>query len=530
MDFPESKPAGYQWLAERFDVVVMPHWRETRILTRGARRLVESSGRQVEYLPAAQDPGEDVFSQLEFALRKEGLHLELLRKVLVRIPPREMAGHLLGRPTGRYARILWFLHESFTGQQLEVPDLRMGNYVDLLDPATHITGRTQKIKRQRINVNLLGTVHFAPMVRIAGLGQWNEADLRQCCEDIVGDYPPQVFERAVRYLYAKESKSSHEIERETPDPRRAEHFIRLLEQAWHRDFLSKPALLELQQAVVEPRFANRGWRSELADPGDRQVYVGETLGPGLERVHYAAPKPEDLDGLMREYLVAARSMADHALDAPARSDDATSCHAVPTLVAAAVISFLFNFLHPFSDGNGRIHRFLLHHVLARRAFGPEGIILPVSAVILNRPREYDRALESFSKPLMERVEYTMDDRLRMAVTNDTVDFYRYIDCTELTRIVINFIRETIEAELPAELSYLTVHDQMRARIRDIVDMPDRHTDLFISLVRQNGGSLSKKKRMLPEFELLTDPEVREMENAIRDALMGAKGAARNAGP
>jgi hypothetical protein len=119
-------------------------------------------------------------------------------------------------------------------------------------------------------------------------------------------------------------------------------------------------------------------------------------------------------------------------------------HPTPTLVAAAVVSFAFDFLHPFLDGNGRIHRFLLHHVLARRGFGPNGIILPVSAVILNRPREYDQALESFSKPLMERVEYTLDDRQRMTVTNDTVDFYRYIDCTELTRITIDFIRETID--------------------------------------------------------------------------------------
>lgn len=246
------------------------------------------------------------------------------------------------------------------------------------------------------------------------------------------------------------------------------------------------------------------------------------MGPGLERVHYAAPKPEDLDGLMGEYLLAAWNMADNGFVLADSGDVPPPSRAVPTLVTAAVISFLFNFLHPFSDGNGRIHRFLLHHVLARRAFGPEGIILPVSAVILNRPREYDQALESFSKPLMERVEYTMDDRLRMTVTNDTVDFYRYIDCTELTRITIDFIRETIETELPAGLRYLTVYDQIRARIGDIVDMPDRHADLFITLVRQNGGSLSKKKRKLPEFELLTEHEIEEMEKTIRDALGGAE--------
>jgi hypothetical protein len=518
MEIPESKPAGYRWLAERFGVVAMPHWRETRILTRGARRLVESGGRQVEYLPAAQDPGDNVSNQLEFALRKEGLHLELLRKVLVRIPGQDMAEHLLGRPTGRYSRVLWFLHESFTGERLDLPDLHMGNYVDLLDPEIYITGRVRKVKRQRINVNLLGSLDFSPMVRVAGLGDWSESELRKRCVDIVGDYPAQVFERAVRYLYAKESKSSHEIEREIPDQKRAEKFISLLEQAWHRDFLSKSALVELQQAIVEPRFANRGWRSELTDSGDRQVYVGETLGPGLERVHYAAPKPDDLEGLMGEFVLVAWNMADNGFDLTDSGEVPPTSRAVPSLVAAAVISFVFNFLHPFSDGNGRIHRFLLHHVLARRAFGPEGIILPVSAVILNRPREYDQALESFSKPLMERVEYTMDDRLRMTVTNETVDFYRYIDCTELTRIVIDFIRETIETELPAELRYLTVYDQIRARIRDIVDLPDRHADLFIALVRQNGGTLSKKKRKLPEFEVLTDSEIAEMENAIRDAL------------
>ena len=73
----------------------------------------------------------------------------------------------------------------------------------------------------------------------------------------------------------------------------------------------------------------------------------------------------------------------------------------------------------------------------------------------------------------------MDDRLRMTVTNDTVDFYRYIDCTELTRISIDFIRETIETELPAELRYLTMYDEIRQRMREIVDMPDRHADLFV---------------------------------------------------
>ena len=512
MEAPESNPIGYLWLANRFDVVTMPHWRESRVLVRGTRRLLETAGRQVEYLPAAQDPGENVFAHLEFALRKEGLHLELLRKVLVKIAPGEVAEYVRGKPTGRYSRVVWWLFETFAGIRLDLPDVQTGNYVDLLDPVLYVTGPIRKAKRQRVNVNLIGTADFAPMVRRKGLGIWNEAEMRQRCGEIVAEYPPEIFKRAVHYLYAKESKSSHEIERETPDQKRAEKFIGLLEQAWHRDFITKPALVELQQAIVDPRFANNGWRSERENLIDRQVYVGEAMGPGMERVHFAAPKPDDLDGLMSGFITMARL----AIEGP--PGDHRENHPTPTLVAAALVSFAFDFLHPFSDGNGRIHRFLLHHVLARRGFGPQGIILPVSAVILNRPREYEQALESFSKPLMERVEYTMDDRQRMTITNDTADFYRYIDCTELTRITIDFIRETIETELPAELKYLTMYDEIRRGIRDIVELPDRIADLFVRLVRQNGGTLSKKKRALPEFAALTSDEIEAMEAVMRDGL------------
>jgi len=465
------------------------------------RRTEEKDGRRFEWVPASQDPGVGAFGHLEFALRREGLHLELLRKVLPRLDANEVAGHVRSRPTGRYARVVWFLYETFAKRRLDLPDLKTGNYVDLLDPKIYVVGPVRRAKRQRINVNLLGSVDFAPMVRRERACEFDEEALRRRCAEIVGDSPPEIYERAVRYLYAKESKSSYEVERETPTQKRAEVFIGLLEQAWGRDFLAKEALVELQKAVVDSRYANRGWRSGI----DEQIYVGETLAPGVERVHFAGPRPEDLDELMREFLASARLVADAA-------------ESVPSLVAAAVVSFVFNFLHPFSDGNGRIHRFLLHHVLARRRFGPEGIVLPVSAVILNRPRDYDRALESFSKPLMERVEYEMDDRQRMTVTNETADFYRYIDCTEIVRIAIDFIRQTVEQELPAELKYLEKYDEVRRKMSEVVELPNRVADLFVVLCRQNHGKLSARKRKLEEFAPLTDEEIAELERIVSEGL------------
>lgn len=119
---------------------------------------------------------------------------------------------------------------------------------------------------------------------------------------------------------------------------------------------------------------------------------------------------------------------------------------------------------------------------------------------------------------MELVEYELDDRQRMTVKNETADFYRYIDCTELTRIMIDFIRETIESELPAELRYLTRHDEIRGRMREIVELPDRVADLFVKLCRQNGGQLSKRKRELPEFLVLTNMEIADLEEVVCQGL------------
>jgi Fic family protein len=55
------------------------------------------------------------------------------------------------------------------------------------------------------------------------------------------------------------------------------------------------------------------------------------------------------------------------------------------VVAAAMLAFGFVYVHPFEDGNGRIHRYL---ILAKRGFNPPGMVFPVSATILDRIDDY----------------------------------------------------------------------------------------------------------------------------------------------
>ncbi len=50
---------------------------------------------------------------------------------------------------------------------------------------------------------------------------------------------------------------------------------------------------------------------------------------------------------------------------------------VHPIIRAAATVFGFVFIHPFEDGNGRIHRFLIHDILSRDSFMPAGMIIPM---------------------------------------------------------------------------------------------------------------------------------------------------------
>ena len=88
-----------------------------------------------------------------------------------------------------------------------------------------------------------------------------------------------------------------------------------------------------------------------------------------------------------------------------------------SVIAAAILAFGFVYVHPFEDGNGRIHRYLIHHVLTKRGFNPPGVIFPVSAVILDRIGDYREVLEDYSHRLLPCIEWTPTESGNVQVTN-----------------------------------------------------------------------------------------------------------------
>jgi hypothetical protein len=93
-------------------------------------------------------------------------------------------------------------------------------------------------------------------------------------------------------------------------------------------------------------------------------------------------------------------------------------------------AFGFVYVHPFEDGNGCLHRCLIHQVLAERKFTPPGMVFPVSSVMLDRIENYRDTLRAHSSPLMNFIDWRPTARRNVEVLNDTADLYRYFDCTD----------------------------------------------------------------------------------------------------
>jgi hypothetical protein len=83
-------------------------------------------GREFVTYPSAYDPGPSLFAHLEFALKHEGVSLEILAALFRAAEGgpfvNGLCRHIQGRPTGQYTRRLWFLYEFLTGRQLPLED------------------------------------------------------------------------------------------------------------------------------------------------------------------------------------------------------------------------------------------------------------------------------------------------------------------------------------------------------------------------------------------------------------------------
>jgi len=443
-------------------------------------------------------PGDSFADHLTFALRHETIDLLILKRLFDTVPKAEVEALIQAAPTGIQARRAWYLYEILTNRTLAVDDAPAVAAIELLDPKAYFTGKSFLSKRHRVRDNLLGDGSFCPIIRrTAALERAVRLDLAARAQEVVGRTGAHLIARAAGFMLLADSRASFEIEGERPPRSRLERWGRAVMQAGkHR--LTLDEILRLHGVLIEDtRFVRPGLRSD-------GVFLGERDHQGDPLPEFIGARPTDLPDLVTGLLAANDRMRNDGVDA---------------VLQATATAFGFVYVHPFEDGNGRVHRCLIHHVLAERKFTPSGMVFPVSSVMLDRIDDYRTMLQGHSGPLMPFIDWRPTPQHNVEVRNDTADLYRYFDCTETAEFLYACVERTVEQDLPNEIDYLRRHDEAIRRIMESVEMPDRLAENLLMFIRQNHGTLPKHRRTR-DFKELRDNEVMLLEEIVRDAFAG----------
>jgi len=383
------------------------------------------------------------------------------------------------------------LYEWLLEVKLDIPDLDKGNFVFLIDEDLQYTSSiSTNSSRHRIKNNLAGTVDFCPLIfKTEKLENYIAKNSTENINTVVNGFRKEVLLRTSSFLLLKDSKASFSIEGETPTQNRAIRWGKAIGQAGSKA-LSKEELYRLQQIVIEnSRFIEMGYRTEGGFVGEHDRTTGEPIP------EHISAKQDDVEQLMNGLIITAHHM------------ESIGFHPILT---ATKIAFGFVFIHPFVDGNGRIHRYLIHHLLASMKYSPQGIIFPISATILERIDDYRKVLENYSHPILDFIEWEKTKSNNVNVLNDTIDYYRYFDATPQAEFLFECVDTTIHKTIPEEVAYLQKYDEMKLWLDDHFQMPDNMVALLIRFLEQNNGTLSKRAQE-NEFVGLNNEEVKNIE-------------------
>lgn len=443
-------------------------------------------------------PGETFQDHLVFAFKHEPLDLLVLKRLFETVASKLVSTFVRDSPTGVINRRAWFFFENLLDRSLDVPDAPAVAAIDAIDPTEYFSGRPRLSRRHRVRDNLLGTARFCPMIgQSKRLKEFLGRNLRDKVGEIVGRTRAHLLARAASFMLLADSRASFEIEGERPPRSRLERWGRAVLQAG-KNPLTLDEILRLHSVLIEDtRFVRAGLRPD-------GVFLGERDHDGDPLPEFIGARPTDLEDLMGGLLETNDRMRESDLD--------------PVLQAAAT-AFGFVYVHPFQDGNGRLHRCLIHHVLAERKFAPAGMIFPVSSVMLDHIDEYRDALRAHSAPLMNFIDWRPTPERNVEVLNDTKDLYRYFDATRTAEYLYSCVERTVEHDLPREIDYLKRHDEAMQRIMNTIEMPDNMVEKLILFIRQNDGKLGRKRRG-SEFAKLTEDEVKMLETIVNEAFEG----------
>ena len=441
---------------------------------------------------------DSLYKHLVFALKYEGINLLFFKKLFQQLSENEVLLILQQEPTGQYSRKIWFLYEFLMQKQLAIKDLTIKNFVPLIDEKIQYAVKGVRSTRHRILNNLPGTVDFCPLVfKTEKLETYISSNLSNKKDLFLNGIHKDVLQRASSFLLLKDSKASFTIEGENPGNNRATRWGKAIGQAGQKP-LSIEELIRLQQIVIEnSRFTKMGLRTEGGFVGEHDRVSGEPLP------EHISAKQQDIEQLLTGLIATNTILQEETYDA---------------VLAATSIAFGFVFIHPFADGNGRIHRYLIHHLLATKGFTKQGVIFPVSASILDHINDYRKVLETYSHVLLDFIKWKETTNHNVEVTNDTIDFYRYFDATKQAEFLYDCVNDTLDRVIPEEVNYLQKYDAFKRYLDNNYEMPDKLVALLVRFLEQNKGLLSKRA-LVKEFSELKEREILDIQTNYINIFM-----------
>lgn len=339
----------------------------------------------------APDPNAAALDHVLFALKHEGVNLQILAQALPTVPAEDLASTFEASPASKYLRTACYFWEQFTGRDLQVSIPAIGPYAPVFNINKYLVGTTVRDQKWRVDFNGLGPLAlFCPTVeRTASIVDLLEKDTLARAHEFAIGLDADLLDRTLSWAYLSETESSFAIEREHPTATKAQAFVSLLKHATNSKAIDEEYLVALQNLAVglptEHNFQFRTQQNWLRGGGG-----------GVLAVTYVPPPPEDIPGLMKGIM--------DFMNNPPRGQN--------EIVVGAIASFGFVFAHPFMDGNGRLSRFLFQKALCQSEALSQGLVLPLSAAMKRNEAAYLAALKSFSTPARELWEISMIDTER----------------------------------------------------------------------------------------------------------------------
>lgn len=471
---------GYSFLRKTLDLPVFPVTQ--RAVVKPVQRILttDDGTRQIpkHVAPDSQNPLDHVL----FALKHEGINLQVLAETMPRISPSDLLARLQQVPSSAFVRKACYLYETFTGNSLEGLPIVCGNYVDLFDTQMYVTGKVTKNAKWRVNFNGLGNFQYCPIVeRTQKIQDGIASDILGRTKDFLDTIGANTADRALSWAYLSETEQSFAIEREAPSANKAEAFVALLHQAHEKRELSEDYLSDLQSATISNPY------DQAASFRTEQNWLRSGGLRGASSISYIPPPPTLCRDLMQQFMSMVNRLPEITSD---------------PIVGASLASFGFVFLHPFMDGNGRLSRFLFHHALCCSGKLEKGLLLPVSVAMKKNESAYLLALQSFSKPARHlwNVQWLDADEFNLNFTgSDTV--YRFWDATPCVEFGFAMAEQALDEHLKNETAFLEQFDRIYRMTNENFDIRNEAMHVLITCALKNNGKVSINRRKQFKYQV-----------------------------